>query len=219
MMRMIKIVIIILLLVAAAPDQPIEVLTTGRFHGEEIKIDDVENWLGLFHDGDKSFLKPVKLNIEFVRDNMFDAPGEKTGKAISLSDSTMPVMIIRGLSALAPGEIKNAAFDSESLSAGKTIQFLLEETFYEIQTKGDVERTIVTLHHQNQSQVLFDHFLDEGYLSILWAGDLDQDGKLDLWMNFSYKYSVDRRVLFLSSQAKETEISGKAAILHTTPGC
>lgn len=56
---------------------------------------------------------------------------------------------------------------------------------------------------------------------LIWAGDLDGDGKPDLLMNFT-DYFWDT-VLFLSSLAKPGELVGVAGRFHysppDSPGC
>lgn len=50
----------------------------------------------------------------------------------------------------------------------------------------------------------------------LWAGDLDGDGRLDLYMDLSASYNVSRRVLLLSSAAAPGDmVRGVASFLTT----
>ncbi len=68
----------------------------------------------------------------------------------------------------------------------------------------------------SRSQVLWDiekpalddfSFDDPGF-KVLWAGDYDGDGKIDLKMELSPKYSCSRKVTLLSSKAKKSELVG-----------
>jgi len=55
-------------------------------------------------------------------------------------------------------------------------------------------------------------------LRLIWAGDLDGDGKLDLLVDITNHYNGSGSALFLSSKAKSGEIVGLAAKLETV-GC
>ena len=52
---------------------------------------------------------------------------------------------------------------------------------------------------------------DDAYPRVIWAGDLDRDGKIDLFMNSARHYQIIEYTLFLSSAAKDEEIVGQVA--------
>ena len=74
----------------------------------------------------------------------------------------------------------------------------------------------ITLTCKDKKQVIWDiqkpspnePFFDEPAFSILWAGDQDGDGKIDLKMNLSAKYSCQKIVLLLSTKAKPGDLVG-----------
>lgn len=55
-----------------------------------------------------------------------------------------------------------------------------------------------------------DFAFDDPRFEVLWAGDKDEDGKLDLEMELSPKYSCSKKVTFLSSKATSLQIVGIA---------
>ncbi len=69
---------------------------------------------------------------------------------------------------------------------------------------------------QNKVQILWDmakpnpddSSFDEPKFSLLWAGDRDKDGKIDIEMEMSPKYSCSKKVLYLSSKAKKGQLVG-----------
>jgi hypothetical protein len=75
----------------------------------------------------------------------------------------------------------------------------------------------VVLTDGRQTQVLYsaDGFVDDPHFYIEWAGDLDGDGKLDLVVNLSRKYSVHPHRLLLSSKASPTELVREVAAFLT----
>ena len=52
---------------------------------------------------------------------------------------------------------------------------------------------------------------DEPHFTVHWAGDLDRDGRLDMVVMFSHKYSYHPRQLFLSSGARSDELIAEVA--------
>ena len=52
---------------------------------------------------------------------------------------------------------------------------------------------------------------DEAVPQILWAGDIDRDGKLDLLLDLTDHYNVSIPTLFLSSEAAEDELVAEVA--------
>ena len=59
---------------------------------------------------------------------------------------------------------------------------------------------------------------DEGSWSVIWAGDLDRDGQLDLLISATRKYSIDAWQLHLSSYGKGTDVWLPVA-RHFVVGC
>jgi hypothetical protein len=59
---------------------------------------------------------------------------------------------------------------------------------------------------------------DAATWQLLWAGDLDGDGKLDLLFDLSTHSGAGARRLFLSSAARKGEAVREVAVLETT-GC
>jgi hypothetical protein len=66
-------------------------------------------------------------------------------------------------------------------------------------------------------QVLYstDGFVDDPHFYVEWAGDLDRDGRLDLVVNLSRKYSVHPHRLLLSTKADKSKLVGEAAVFET----
>ncbi len=53
-----------------------------------------------------------------------------------------------------------------------------------------------------------DGFTDEPGFSLIKAGDFDNDGKIDLEMEMSPKYSCNQQILYLSSKASSNQLVG-----------
>ena len=83
---------------------------------------------------------------------------------------------------------------------------------------------VVTLTDDGRRQKLFDATgpettndpalvlsCDEPHFTVHWAGDLDRDGRLDMLVTFSKRYSYHPRKLFLSSGVRSGELVSEVA--------
>ena len=59
---------------------------------------------------------------------------------------------------------------------------------------------------------------DDTMFSLIWAGDIDGDGTLDLIMDLSTHYNSSNMTLFLSSKAEEGQLLKKVSCI-STKGC
>lgn len=74
-----------------------------------------------------------------------------------------------------------------------------------------IEKYTLTLASSRRTQTLvnFDVGIDGAGPGLVWAGDLDKDGQVDLYMNLARHYAQVKHGLFLSSAAKDGEIVGQ----------
>ena len=106
-------------------------------------------------------------------------------------------------------KLKNRLLPGESLQLGQ----------YKIRALGSMEEQninsiegyqLVISGEKNGAtieQVFFEtKFFDDAMVELIWAGDLDQDGIPDLYMDTSHKYSFSNPALFLSSKARDNEL-------------
>jgi hypothetical protein len=76
------------------------------------------------------------------------------------------------------------------------------------------------LENNDRKQVLYEWpsgLLDQ-HCELIWAGDLDGDGKLDLFMALSDHYNVTEYTLFLSSRGSGGKLVDRVAAFRAT-GC
>lgn len=70
----------------------------------------------------------------------------------------------------------------------------------------------------HQNIISFPGFDLEGFPTVIWAGDVDRDGRLDLLLNSRTSYAADEYALFLSSQAEQGQLV-KLVAKFLVPSC
>jgi len=145
-----------------------------------------QHWLGLFDDK----LQPVRVRM-------------KDRGRISV-DPPKPELILRDIPGVTAGPVKAAEYDEER----RVITF--DGQRYQLVVRADHG---AELRHGSRVQLLFPktEFVDEPHYEIVWAGDLDRDGKLDLITVLSQKYSYYPYEVWLSSKATGSEMVHRVA--------
>lgn len=225
----------------------ITLMKPGQFHGDEIALDAGEHQVLALHASEgKAELKTETINIMMVQDEIYDREeGQKTAKDVGIAQDGPEAIALfsqQDGGALKAGPVEQAAMGLQCLQAlhenytdyeqepedvdlaalnalpcnlalgGKVYDATLESV-----TKTDDGNTVfvgtIIFTHGNATTRL------EQVAAILWAGDLDHDGKLDLLVDHSDHYNVgDDMRLYLSGHAAEGELVGEAAALHAV-GC
>ena len=206
-----------------------EIQPIGEFHGEEVSASDGEKWLALVQDERGTLLLPAAIRVERIEDPLLDfGTDEITGKRISASGLPSAVLLLRGGRSLSPGPLTSASLtdaasgdydpysDSElTLGLGSRVYTL---AIRHLRQPDDSVVAQLSLSTREVTQTLMVDPSGELGLWLLWAGDLDRDGALDLYLDLSTHYNLSIPTLLLSSEAKDGELVGKAASF-TGAGC
>ena len=194
----------------------------GQFHGDEPVARDGERWLALRVDGDDAALVTTTLAVRAVEDPLLDAAGQRSGLAVSSADDGTTVTYLRG-TGLRDGGIERARVE-ESGTSRLPYAIAFRDQHYRLETRCD---TMPFEHVEAQAHYACRIVLDDGARTqtlaamsgyyeagattmslgddaaprLLFAGDIDRDGKLDLVFDTTDHYNRSRPTLYLSSQA------------------
>ena len=153
-----------------------------------------------------------------VRDRLKDSPGDQ--EEVTVESFPKVAFAVRCMPGLRAGRILSAAVTNHDLDSDGPLTATLGARPYVLRLQArDPDRTdaTVVLSHEDRTQVLYSAggFVDDPHFRIVWAGDLDRDGKLDLIVNLHRKYSVHPYRLLLSTKARGTGLVGEAAVFET----
>jgi hypothetical protein len=121
---------------------------------------------------------------------------------------------------LRAGPIVPAGITNWSLQSDGALSVTLGRRKYQVyiesaQTDRADARIVFTEGGRRQVLYSADGFVDEPHYDVIWAGDLDRDGQLDLVVNLHRKYSWHPYRLLLSSLASKGQLVGDAALFET----
>jgi len=228
------------LTISVCPAPASDLVQVSSYHGGEVKAKSGLVWLGLFPTKTKSEtkteknaqykLRKTRVKITIVYDGINDEPGQKTGKKITIPDNEEPVFLVRGVDSLKPGPVETCHYKlppstAEQLPCGTKLPLKLKNSKTYLHVKGSkkgdtISNCTLTLESNGRKQVIYNEkeVGDSGTPKLLWAGDLDGDGKLDLFMDTTNHYNISRPTLFLSGKAKRGKLVQEVAFIDCT-GC
>ncbi len=212
------------------------VLYTGSFHNEEVPLDAPNQaWIGLFKGAKGHFLKAVHLTTKQVYDPVVDEnESQQTGWEVSTDCSDSCIILMEPTSYLKELKVDVCALENTILFPNETMTVNFKGTEYTFWAKGikqkaengdwyEVRNYRIYLTAMKDGKLtktlLLAHAGFSDYLTeILFAGDIDGDGKLDLIINTSNHYNVFVPTVYLSKPAKNNELVTPVGG-HVSVGC
>lgn len=201
------------LLLGAAAEEPGRLLVPGSVVDEADAAKPGDLWLCIGREGAVFRARHCAIAIE---------PDDSgSGQPLDAAKMGNPLFLVIGVEGLSEGEVPTIASDEVQLSKlGASVTLGPEravlavsgrEGHYEIVFSVGGERQVLARTTQLDD-------INLGRPALLWAGDLDRDGKIDLLMDVSGHYASMELRLFLSSRAGPGELVREVA-LRSHPTC
>ncbi len=187
---------------ASAVKPDVEVLVPGTWHGEDVSVPPsgrVQGFTRLSCVATGCVLDVRTFAVQQVVDEMLDAPGEETGRSVI----SQAEVLIRGAD-LRPGPVPTTFHGRMLMNPGTSVQLRLgEETWRLAATTDDdcsncpMTRLVVTRDGVDQELVSFSEHATAAP-ALMWAGDLDRDGQLDLIVDERINYAAANIAVYTS---------------------
>jgi hypothetical protein len=204
---------------------------TGDFHGDEVHARSGQRWLGLYVSNSGSKLVDVPVTVSRVPDILALDDTDRKGKRIQTPGHSKPLFLVRGCPRLKAGDVTTVLGAETALTDRSDMTLRLGSDAYRLwvstpshSESGAIENTDVRLllsmsgTQQEIYSLRNSTYLNEPSWSVLWAGDLDGDGRLDLYLSLGAHYNEVVRLLLLSTDRSPGRLVCEAARLRLT-GC
>lgn len=214
-------------------DNIAKVLVTGTFHEDEVwQRADKEEWFGLFKQQNKYVFKKTSIQTARVKDEIIDSDNQKTGWVVSTPEADGEcIVLLAGLKNLTEGKAQAVDLPKNRIFPGETVAVELNQVSYKLYAEGfkikndeqeyqvtDYKLLITAAPKENVQLLVAKPDFDDQMITVLWAGDLDGDNKLDLIIDTSRHYNATHVSVYLSSQARTKEFVRYIG-MHTAVGC
>lgn len=198
-----------------------QILVPGEHHGSDVSFPDVDGWYGLFETDSGHVLEPVEILTKACHDPAVDGLGDTTGISITVDDPRSMIFLVRSPRSLKTGLVRTHFVGDKWIYLGELTvlgEYALTALGLLTDEGGRSPREPLVIDYQlklfknpdhygpRQVLVVHDRTCAEDTPSLLWAGDLDRDGKLDLFMDILNHYAGRHYALYLSSEAEDGEL-------------
>ncbi len=215
-----------------------KVLTVGTFHEDEVwKSAKNDNWFGVFKGRNGCYISQTKIKTVKVFDPVLDEDSlkNKTGWYVEAINKDTCIILLAGLDFLSSRQINQAVLSKDQLFPGDTLRINYSGIDYKIFATGgknkvqddpewfDVWNYKLYLAARikgqlHKSLLVAQPNFDDQMIDLIFAGDIDGDGILDLIIDTSRHYNATSPTIYLSRPADNGEVV-KPMGGHTSVGC
>lgn len=215
---------------------PVKIIQLETFHSDEIQENyNKKVWFGLFKNNNDYKLSETKVSFKRVNDPIIDETDEeKTGWEVSAQVKDTCVILIEKLPYFSDGNISSVKVP-ENIYPEESFKFSYKDVEYTLFATGKKKKeqqdsdwivvsnyklylkTVVDGKEKTELLVAKKNF-DDQMIRIIFAGDLDDDNKLDLIIDTASHYNVSSPTLYLSKPAEKGKAI-KPVGVFVTVGC
>ena len=217
---------------AKAPERP-ELLLPGDHQPGRVNTVSGETWLGLFKSDSTWSLRAVDVTVVAIANACTDTAGQKSGRRVGVEGSETPMLLVRGVPGLKPAAVRTVLAERQQLYPGQRRDLDLgSRGRWSIAAYGAVppppggragqnairEYSLVASRAPGPvGQTLFAFRVGANGVgmdvppAVLWAGELNGDGQLDVFVDLTTGEAPGPLVLYVSNPADTTQLLRKAA--------
>jgi len=211
-----------------------KILVPGVFGRSVVRDIDGQKWYGLFNTDSGCVLEEVKIKTKSCPSPYSGHPGDTNSVSITVEHPSEPLLLLHSLHGFESGLISTYFTGDRFIQAGVIISLGKEYSLTALGLVTDIgwrhpgdlptfDYRVLLLKYpfsRNDRQMLIQHEIAaaEDTPSLLWAGDLDRDGQIDLLLDISNHYAARHYVLYLSSEADKGDLVKPVAELFIA-GC
>jgi len=182
---------------------------------DKIIIDDGEVWLGVYPAGDHAVVRTCKLRVKQI-------PNEDAseGKATAVESTTNgpPLFLLKGAPAVKPGNV-TSLYTNPGYDVPDTLSLALGKNKYvlrHVETKEAEGRRVEQLRLKlGAKEMELGNCSARDSIYPVWAGDLDADGRLDVYLRIEHHNFHVEQLLYLSSADPTGKaLTARAAVLR-----
>lgn len=204
--------------------------TDGVYREGDVVARSGEKWLTLFEMKGRYSMKLATADVKRTRSISY--VGDEFDVRLKFDKPGSPIFAVREIESVKPGpvttlylrptwgEIRRRNLPIGSMETGFKREFNLNENWYTLRvsagktTLGEPVGALVLENNGAKQVVATNYFVATDTTIIgelLWVGDLDNDGKLDLYFDEFNEKGYFSSGLYLSSNAKEGQLVGLVA--------
>ncbi len=199
--------------------------TSAVYRESEVIAKTGETWLTLFERNGKYSFVRSKAAVQPLRTTSY--VGDENEVHLSFDKPGNPIIAVNKLKAMRPGPVSIAyhapssaesrirGLSADEMKDGYKRYLKVGESWYTLRVsyglaKDGTKVGVLILEYDGVTQVIAQNYHEPGYGSIIGslylAGDLDNDGKLDLYFDWFNEKGAWAVTLYLSSAAKPDEL-------------
>lgn len=212
------------------------IIYPGVFHGDEV-WDDTEGdkWLGLFKGMGKYYVAATPVTVKRVYDVVLDDDSTKeiTGREVFAGNKDSCLLLMSRMGeVLQEHDVNAARLPVNIINPGERTTINFNGTTYVLSATGEKRKQeheeriwnyklylSTTKNGKTITQLLaaYPQF-DDSMIELMFAGDIDGDGLLDLIIDNSPHYNSTTPTLYLSKPAAANQLL-KIMAIHSSVGC
>jgi len=184
-----------------------------------------KNWIDLYEKNGKYYLGKADFKLET---GFSECSGDSTKGIISKNKT----VLFLDLKDLKLGEIKSLKIDKNKVWPKEKMSFTFNNIDYFLRAEGEILSSF-KVHNDDEKEEIFHNVKDyklyistkdipeklllkedsfnDTFVELLFAGDIDNDGKLDFIFGANRNYEEERVILFLSSKAEKENVVKKVS--------